>query len=134
MFGRRTQASEASPTAVAPPSAGSTESPTSKQRQKTIPAWLLPWLMPLVIVVAVVVLVVAPGLVAAVVALAAVAALGWLLFRANRSQDYYELTRNDRFLKRRDPYEMTRNDRFLKTRDQSEMAQNDRVDGDRSSE
>jgi hypothetical protein len=112
MFGRRIQASAASPCVVAPPSAGSKETRTSKQRRKTIPAWLLPWLMPLVIVLAVVVLVVAPGFVVGILGLVVVGALGWLLFRVNRSQDYYELTRNDRFLKGRDRYEMTRNDRF----------------------
>jgi hypothetical protein len=134
MFGRRIQASTASPTVVAPPSAGSTEPRTSKQRKKTIPAWLLPWLMPLVIVLAVVVIVIAPGFLVGVFGLAVVAGLGWLLFRAYRSQDYYELTRNDRFLKGRDPYEMSRNDRFLKPRDRYEMTEKDRVDRDSSSE
>jgi UPF0716 family protein affecting phage T7 exclusion len=68
--------------------------------------------MPLVIVLAVVVLVVAPGIVVGVLGLLLVVTLGWMLFWASRGQNYYELIRNDRFLKSRDRYEMTRNDRF----------------------
>jgi hypothetical protein len=111
MFGRRIQVSAASPSAAAPPSAGSTEPRTGGRRQKTVPAWLFPWLMPLVIVLAVVVFVVVPGFVAGVLGLLVVAGLAWLLSRAFRGQNTYELTRNDRFLKGRDHYPMTRNDR-----------------------
>jgi hypothetical protein len=118
MFGREVQPSTASPGVAGPPS-DRPKPRVSEQRQRAVPAWLLPWLMPLFVVVSIVVIVVAPVYVVAGLGVVVLAGLGRVLFRVTRGQDYdelYDLTRTDRLLKRRNRYEMTRNDRFDRDR------------------
>jgi len=131
MFGRQTQASATSPSAVTPPS--NPEAPlTTEPRKQTIPVWLVPWLVPLVAVLAIVGAA-TQGRVAVILGVVVIVGLGGVLFWATRGNDYSDLSRNDRFLKGRNPYEMTRNDRYLRDRVPYEMTAKDRFDRRRSS-
>jgi hypothetical protein len=89
----------------------------SERHKRKVPAGLRPWLVPLFVVIAIVVISVAPGYVAGIVGFVVFAGLFWMLFRANRGQDYHGLTSTDRFFRAQNNRGLGGNDRFLKYRE-----------------